>query len=109
MFRRGDGDWGLFDAWNRPRPELWHVHEMYSPIGVAAADFAEAGERLDLALVNRFSHRSFAGLELSVTGGAVDGDVRELTAGPGETARLTLRPTPGRRPSGSRSGIPRAG
>ena len=43
VFRRGDGDWGLFDAWNRPRPELWHVHEMYSPIGVSAADFAEAG------------------------------------------------------------------
>ena len=34
VFRRGDGDWGIFDAWNRPRPELWHVHEMYSPIAV---------------------------------------------------------------------------
>ena len=32
VFRRGDGDWGIFDAWNRPRPEVWHVHGMYSPI-----------------------------------------------------------------------------
>lgn len=94
LFRRGDGDWGLFDAWNRPRPELWHVHEMYSPIGVAAADFAEADDRLDLALVNRYSHRSFEGLDVRVTGGAVDGDMHGLTAGPGETAHLTLRPTP---------------
>ncbi|HEY7968409.1 MAG TPA: glycoside hydrolase family 2 TIM barrel-domain containing protein [Candidatus Limnocylindrales bacterium] len=95
VFRRGDGDWGLFDAWNRPRPELWHVHEMYSPIGVSAADFAEAGHRLDVALVNRFSHRSFAGLEVSVTGGTLDGDPDGMSAGPGETARLTLRPAAG--------------
>ncbi len=95
VFRRGDGDWGLFDGWNRARPELWHVHEMYSPIEVAAADFADAGDRLDIALVNRFSHRSFAGLEVAVTGAAIDGNPERLTAGPGETAHLTLRPTPG--------------
>ena len=36
VFRRGDGDWGIFDAWNRPRPEVWHVHGMYSPIRITA-------------------------------------------------------------------------
>lgn len=95
VFRRGDGDWGIFDAHNRPRPELWHVHEMYSPIGVAAAVLAEAGDRLDLALVNRFSHRSFAGLEAVVTGGALDSGRGLAPAGPGETAALVIRPTPG--------------
>ena len=50
LFRRGDGDWGIFDAWNRPRPELWHVHKMYSPIFVSSAEFTEAGDRLELTL-----------------------------------------------------------
>src|SRR4029079_8359395 len=73
VYRRGDGDWGIFDAWNRPRPERWHVQKMYSPILVASAEFDDAGERLALALVNRFSHRSFAGLDLRVTGGSTRG------------------------------------
>ncbi len=94
VFRRGDGDWGIFDAWNRPRPELWHVHKMYSPIAISAADFDEAGDRLELAVVNRYSHRSFAGLDVRVTGGEADGDVA-LTARPGETAHLALRREPG--------------
>ena len=45
VYRRGDGDWGIFDAWNRPRPELWHVTKMYSPIALSAAAFNEAGDR----------------------------------------------------------------
>ena len=94
VFRRGDGDWGIFDAWNRPRPELWHVHKMYSPISVSAVEFDEAGDRLELTVVNRFSHRSFEGLDVRVTGGEVQG-VPALTARPGETTQLALRKDPG--------------
>jgi hypothetical protein len=94
VFRRGDGDWGIFDAWNRPRPELWHVHKMYSPISVSAAAFNEGGDRLELTLVNRFSHRSLDGLDVRVTGGEVQG-VPALSARPGETTQLALRSDPG--------------
>ncbi len=90
LFRRGDGDWGIFDAWNRPRPELWHVHKMYSPILGSSAEFTEAGDRLELTLLNRFSHRSFEGLEVRVTGGEVQGGLA-LTARPGETAELVVQ------------------
>lgn len=93
LFRRGDGDWGMFDAWNRPRPELWHVHQMYAPISVSGA-FNEAGDRLELTVVNRFSHRSLAGLEVRVTGGAVEG-ASDLAARPGETDHLTVLAEPG--------------
>lgn len=93
LFRRGDGDWGIFDAWNRPRPELWHVHKMYSPIAVAGAEFDTAGDRLDLTLLNRFSHRSFDRLEVRVTGGEAQGG-SALSARPGETAQLTVRRDP---------------
>ena len=89
VFRRGDGDWGLHDAWNRPRPELWHVHQMYSPIAVSAVEFHSSGGGLALTLLNRFSHRSFDGLEVRVTGGT-DAGPGALSARPGETARLIV-------------------
>jgi hypothetical protein len=93
VFRRGDGDWGIFDAWNRPRPELWHVHKMYSPISVSAVDFDDAGDRLELTLLNRFSHRSFEGLDVRVTGGELQGSPA-LTVRPGETIDLAVRSQP---------------
>jgi beta-galactosidase len=91
VFRRGDGDWGIFDAWNRPRPELWHVHEMYAPIAVAAAVFDDRGRSLEVELSNRFTHRSFAGLEVRVTGGKLEGSP-ELASHPGPSADPPVRP-----------------
>jgi hypothetical protein len=67
---------------------------MYSPISVAAVEFNEAGDRLELTLLNRFSHRSFEGLDVRVTGGKM-ADSPALTARPGETAHLALRSAPG--------------
>ena len=96
VFRRGDGDWGIFDAWNRPRPEVWHVHGMYSPIRITADAAGADGGRLAVALENRFAHRSLEGLDIRVSGGRVeDGGGTELTARPGETERLVLRREPG--------------
>jgi beta-galactosidase len=89
VFRRGDGDWGIFDAWNRPRPELWHVHEMYSPVSVAAAELQPTAGRLELALLNRFSLRSLEGLDIRVTGGTVAAPI-DLSAAPGGTAHLSV-------------------
>ncbi len=94
IFRRGDGDWGIFDAWNRPRPEYWHVHQMYSPISVSALRFSESGDRLELTLTNRFAHRSLDDLEIRVSGGHLDG-ATTASARPGESARLTVRAAPG--------------
>ncbi len=94
VFRRGDGDWGIFDAWNRARPELWHVHKMYSPISVSNVAFNDAGDRLDLTLLNGFSHRSLAGLDIRLTGGDLEG-VPELEARPGEASQIKVRRDPG--------------
>ena len=109
VFRRGDGDWGIFDAWNRLRPELWHVHQMYSPIAVAVAEFGDTGDRLDVTLVNRFSHRSFEGLEVRVSGGRVEGAETEWRLAPA-TRRISSSAAILRQQwFDSRSGIRRAG
>jgi beta-galactosidase len=89
VFRRGDGDWGIFDAWNRPRPERWHVHQMYSPIAWTSATFDGTGERLEVVVTNRFSHRSLAGLGIAVDGGHLDG-TPGLSARPGDVDRLVV-------------------
>jgi hypothetical protein len=94
VFRRGDGDWGMFDAWNRPRPELWHVHEMYAPVAFANPTFDSAGRHLDVNLVNRFSHRGLEGLDVRLTGGRIEAEP-DLTARPGQTAHLAIARTPG--------------
>jgi hypothetical protein len=90
VFRRGDGDWGIFDAWNRPRPERWHVHQMYSPIEWSEPRFAAGPATVEVTLTNRFSHRSLDGLELRVTGGALVG-APDLAVVPGASARLAAR------------------
>ncbi|HET9615139.1 MAG TPA: glycoside hydrolase family 2 TIM barrel-domain containing protein, partial [Candidatus Limnocylindrales bacterium] len=90
VFRRGDGDWGIFDAWNRPRPERWHVHQMYAPLEWTSAAFDRSGDRLDVVIANAFSHRSLAGLRVAVSGGRLQSSP-DLTAGPGETADLAIR------------------
>lgn len=89
VFRRGDGDWGIFDAWNRPRPERWHVHQMYSPIEWSKPSFDARGQRVGVTVTNRFSHRSLAGLDVRVSGGSTDDAT--LDAEPGASARLTAR------------------
>ncbi len=94
VFRRGDGDWGIFDAWNRPRPEYWHVHGMYSPIGVSTPRFSESGDRLELTVMNRFAHRSLDDLEIRVSGGQLE-PATTVSAQPGESAQLTVLAAPG--------------
>ena len=95
VFRRGDGDWGIFDAWNRPRPEVWHVHGMYSPIRITAGEAGADGGRLEVRLENRFSHRSLEGLGIRLSGGRVEhGADAGLRAHPGETDRIVVRREP---------------
>ena len=93
VYRRGDGDWGVFDAWNRPRPERWHVQKMYSPIALTSEVFDETGDRLEVTVANRFSHRSLDGLEVRLEGASIEGNLA-LLAGPGESTRVVLRRAP---------------
>ena len=88
VFRRGDGDWGVFDAWNRPRPEAWHVHQFYAPIRVGTESFAAGGSRLEIELRNTFAHRSLDGITARVTGGTLGAGA--LAAAPNESAWLSI-------------------
>ena len=94
LFRRGDGDWGIFDAWNRPRPELWHVHKMYSPIARVRRRVRRGGRpaRPDAAqpvLASLVRRARGPG-----DGRPGRGRARRSSARPGETAQLAVRRDP---------------
>jgi beta-galactosidase len=86
---RGEGEWGLLDGWGRTRPELWHVHKMFSPIEIVGATFDAGSTRLELTIRNRHSHRSLETLELRIKG-AVVSDGARVEAAPGAVCHLAL-------------------
>ena len=88
-FFRGEGEWGLLDSWGRPRPELWHLQKMFSPISVAEAHFSDDGGRLELAVRNRFSHLSLGEIEVRLAGARDEGSP-SLSAPPGGSDTLSI-------------------
>jgi beta-galactosidase len=86
---RGEGEWGLLDGSGRPRPELAHVRKLYSPIAIREASFDDGGRRLELAIANRFAHRSFGSLDVRVDGATLAPGSR-LVAGPGGIDSILL-------------------
>ena len=61
---RGDGEWGLLDSWGRPRPELWHLQKIYSPILVVHSAWLSS-RTLRVLVRNRFAHMSFHDIRVS--------------------------------------------
>lgn len=88
-FFRGDGEWGLLDAWGRPRAELWHLAKMYSPIEISDVEFDHEGAALTCVVTNGFSHRSLADLSVVVRAGGSE-TAAAMSAPAGETARLSV-------------------
>ena len=88
-FFRGDGEWGVLDAWGRPRAEHWHLAKMYSPIEVGEPVFDPDASAMSLTVHNRFSHVDLERLEVVAHYDASE-EVVALSARPGESVEVRL-------------------
>lgn len=85
---RGDGEWGLLDSWGRPRPELWHLQKMYSPLLIVAEEWIDE-ESLRLIIRNRFAHTPLSAVQAKLVGGGSQTSVT-MTARPGDDEEIVL-------------------
>jgi hypothetical protein len=83
----GDAPWGFVDGWRRPRPEYFHVHELFSPVHVVATRDHE------LTLENRFDHTDFGECNFEWQRGEQRG-LLEVHAAPHAQTTLTIPNAP---------------
>ena len=51
----GDAPWGVVDGWRRPRPEFWHIKNLYSPVNVSVRELPPPNSReLAIPVDNRY-------------------------------------------------------
>ena len=74
---RGVAKKGVVDGWRNPKPEYWHVKQVYSPVRVWGAQFApDIADTVQLDLENRYSFTDLS--ELTVKATVIGGDGKEL-------------------------------
>ncbi len=89
-----DNHKGVVDGFRTPKPELYQVKEVYSPVAIAARTVQPDGGTCHVAVINRYAFTDLA--ELTCHWRAMAGD-RELSSGdshvkgpPGTTADATF-------------------
>lgn len=64
----GYGEWGsVWDAYHRPKPELWLTKKAYSPLRLFEREAKLEGTRLTVPVENRYDHTCLSELEAIVT------------------------------------------
>jgi len=58
----GDAPWGFVDGWRRPRPEYFHMRELFAPVRVVETRAVEVDSKRahEIVLENRFDHTDLA-------------------------------------------------
>ncbi|MCL9814288.1 glycoside hydrolase family 2 protein [Natranaeroarchaeum aerophilus] len=79
--------WGLVDGLRRPRPELWHVTKIYSPVQVVSTDWSD--DELVVDVENRCEFSTLAEHTVEWQAGDDSGELDPEIA-PGETGTVTI-------------------
>ena len=85
---RGVAKKGVVDGWRNPKPEYWHVKNVYSPVRVWGAQFpSDIADTVQLDLENRYSFTNLN--ELTVRATVISADGKQLRT---VDAKVTLAP-----------------
>jgi beta-galactosidase len=89
----GTGGWGMIDYWRRPKPELYHVRKVHTPVKVADAPLAvpAPGRPLEIPIENRYDFTNLRDLRIEWSLGGESGTVTADVA-PHRQGVLTVLP-----------------
>jgi hypothetical protein len=95
----GDAQWGVVDAWRRPKPEFLHTRKLHSPVQIAGTPLPIPVDRtLRIAVENQFDFRDLSSLQfhwqLGDANGSAHTDVPPRSRGT-LTIELPRQPRPG--------------
>ncbi len=54
----GYGQWGIVDAWRRPKPEWWHMKQVYTPVKVRTAGVDPGATQVHIEVDTRYDFTS---------------------------------------------------
>lgn len=74
----GNSEWGIIDAWRRPKPEYWLTKKAYSPVKIddAPLKVPANGEQLRVPVQNRFDHTNLNEVTIRWSVGEASGEMR---------------------------------
>ncbi len=90
----GYGEWGPLDGWRRPKPEYWHLKEIYSPVRVkpAVLPVPAPGRPLVVEVENRHDFTDLAEMRIEWRLGSARGQVA-MSLPPRRSGLLTIPAT----------------
>jgi hypothetical protein len=85
----GYGPWGPIDGWRRPKPEYWHMKQVYCPLRVTPVGELAAGQKVMLDVENRLEFSDLNEVQFLWTCGRWNSKPR-VSAAPGQHAKLEI-------------------
>lgn len=83
----GYGEWGVIDAWRRPKPEYWHVKKVYSPVDISLV--AEDDDSVTVQIENGYTFTDLDRCSVQWTMGDSEGVLRpEIPPGENDTWQI---------------------
>lgn len=92
VFAASYGQWGLVDAWDRAKPELWLTKKGYSPVKLPGKNIAKPlpGMPMALWIKNRYNNTNLNTIRFQWQAGSDSGEVYGPNAAPGQGGALLL-------------------
>ena len=86
------GQWGLIDAWDREKPELWLTKKGYSPVKLPDKRIARPlpGMPMAIRVQNRYNNTNLKDIRFQWSAGSDSGELFGSDTAPGQCGAIVL-------------------